>query len=156
MKIPLTDFQVECVGTILDLVEDKPWLPPSYVMAHVRIESGWDPAVKAGDFATTGSVGLMQVAAATLGDMIRDGLIDPSQADQTVAANSLAAGIAYLDWCRGYLMKAWGFKQTIKYMPVGCAFNIGVGNILKGIRPVRYWVKWLAAQPDYAFVDGGR
>ena len=42
------------------------WLPVSFVMAHIQIKSGFDPSIKASDFATTGSVGLMQVEAATV------------------------------------------------------------------------------------------
>lgn len=153
MSFPLTDFQVECLGTIHGLVADKPWLPPSYVMAHVRIESGWKPTIKAADYDTTGSVGLMQVSAPTVADMVRDGLIGTASYDQTVPENSLAAGIAYLGWCRGFLMQAWGFRKSILYHPVCEAYNEGPGNVLKGILDNRYFLKWAYAQQCYAFVD---
>ena len=147
MSFPLTDFQMECLGTIRALVADKPWLPASYVMAHVRIESGWDPTIEAGDYAATGSVGLMQVTAATA----RQFGYDP--AEQTDPVKSLAAGIAYIDWARTYLMKAWGFKETILYHPVCISYNQGVGNTVRGNQDPRYFLKWGAAQQGYAFVD---
>lgn len=148
MSFPLTDLQTACLGTIRGLVADKPWLPASYVMAHVRIESGWDPAIKAGDYATTGSIGLMQVTTATA-KMLG---FDPATQDDP--AQSLACGVAVLAWCRDYLMKAWGFRQTISYHPVCEAYNQGVGNTVKGQHFAdRYWLKWAAAQQGYAFVD---
>ena len=145
MSFPLSDFQVTCLVTIRDLVKDLPWLPPSYVMAHVRIESGWDPGIQSSD--GLGSVGLMQLLPATAGQMG----FDP--AGQGDPAQSLAAGIAYLAWLRRELMRAWGFQETILYRPICVAYNEGPGNVLRGRRDERYWLKWAAAQQGYAFVD---
>jgi hypothetical protein len=39
-------------------------------MAHVEIESGFDPTIKTGDFDKTGSIGLMQVTAETARETI--------------------------------------------------------------------------------------
>lgn len=151
MSFPLTLVQMECLPIIRGLVADKPWLPASYVMAHVRIESGWDPSITSSD--GLGSIGLMQVLPATVQDMIRDGFIDPSMADQSVAANSLATGIAYLDWGRAYLMHAWHFTSTILYHPVCLGFNEGYGAVVQGRVDSRYFLKWASAQQGYAFVD---
>lgn len=153
MSFPLTDFQMKCLATIRDLVVDKTWLPPSYVMAHVSIESGWDPTIKASDFSKTGSEGLMQVEAATVQQMIDEGFITSAQLDQTVPENSLAAGVAYIGWARAFLMKAWGFHDTLSYVPLCSAYNIGVGNVLKGLRNERYYLKWAAKQQNFAFVS---
>lgn len=145
MSFPLSTFQIACLGTIRGLAKDLPWLPASYVMAHVRIESGWEPAVVSSD--GRGSVGLMQVLPATAKEMGFDpaGQADPEQ--------SLAAGIAYLAWLRRELMEAWGFKETILYRPICVAYNEGPGNVLRGRKDERYWLKWAAAQQGYAFVD---
>ena len=126
MSFPLTDFQLQCLGTIRALVADKPWLPASYVMAHVRIESGWDPTIVSTD--GLGSVGLMQLLPSTAKEMGYD------PAEQSDPAKSLGAGVAYLGWCRQYLMKAWGFTETISYHPICESYNQGVGNTLRGIR----------------------
>lgn len=151
MQIPLTPFQILMLLTIRQLVAALPWLPPSYVMAHVRIESGWDPTAVSSD--GRGSVGLMQVLPATAQQMLAEGRITAAQADQSSPANSLAAGIAYLDWCRSYLMKAWGFGHTIAYHPVCEAYNEGVGNVAAGHLDNNYYLKWSVAQLGYSFVD---
>lgn len=148
--MPLTPFQMECLPIIQNLVDGIPWLPTSYIMAHVRIESGWKAEVKASDYETTGSLGLMQVTKATA-EMLGFG-----GQDQTVPMISLATGIAAIKWSRSYLMKKWGFKDTILYHPVCEAYNEGVGNVLRGRKDSNYYLKWCAAQVGYAFVDGGK
>lgn len=159
MKIPLTDFQLQCLDMINALVagDAMQWLLPSYVMAHVRIESGWDPAIKASDFAKTGSIGLMQVSTSTLSDRVADGSITKEQAaDQTDPANSLSAGIAQLAWSRRYLLRAWGLSEVL-YHPVCEAYNEGVGNVVDGKHFAdRYFLKWATAQLGYSFVDTER
>lgn len=147
MRFPLTPFQLQCLSVIRNLVAGKPWLPPSYVMAHVRIESGWDPSIKGSDYAATGSVGLMQVTAPVVKDRGYDGM------DQTDPGVSLSTGVAQLVWCRAYLMKAWNFQHSILYHPVCEAYNEGVGNVVRGRDDSRYWLKWSAAQMGYSFVD---
>ena len=145
---PLTNFQAQCLTWIEPLIADKPWLPPSYIMAHVRIESGWDPSIKASDFASTGSVGLMQVSTPAIDQV---GAIGQDQTDPQV---SLATGIAYIAWLRSFLMFRWGFKDSILYRPVCMAYNEGPGSVLNGRRDNVYYLKWAAAQQGYAFVDG--
>lgn len=151
MQIPLTTFQMMMLPTIRQLVAGKAWLPVSYVMAHVRIESGWNPTIVSTD--GEGSVGLMQVVPGTVQQMLADGLITAAQVDQTGPANSLATGIAYIGWCRAYLMHAWGFGNSILYHPVCEAYNEGVGNVVAGRLDDTYFLKWSAAQASYAFVD---
>lgn len=148
--LPLTPIQLQCLPIIQDLVADLSWLPPSYVMAHVRIESGWDPTILAGDYASTGSVGLMQVTAATATQM------GFSAADQQKPDVSLATGVAYIKWLRTYLMRKWGFTQSILYHPICEAYNEGPGNVVKGRQDPNYYLKWSAAQMGYSFVDGGK
>lgn len=150
MQVPLTTFQQMMIPTIRGMVAGKPWLPISYVMAHVRIESGWNPGIVSTD--GLGSIGLMQVLPATVQQMIDEGFIPVTKADQTAPANSLATGIAYIEWCRTYLMHAWGFG-TVLYHPVCEAYNEGVGSVVDGRTDPRYWWKWSIAQQGYAFVD---
>lgn len=151
MQIPLTTFQQMMLPTIRQMVADKPWLPVSYVMAHARIESGWNPTIVSTD--GRGSIGLMQVLPATVQQMIDEGLLPATKADQTAPANSLATGIAYLGWCRSYLMRVWGFQNTIAYAPVCRSYNEGVGNVTAGRPDDAYYLKWSSAQCGYAFVD---
>lgn len=146
MSFPLTPLQLQCLPIVRGLVADKPWLPVSYVFAHVRIESGWEPAVKGGDYATTGSVGLMQVTARTAADRGFGGQ------DQTDPAVSLAAGIAQLAWGRAFLLRKWGY-DSVKYHPVGVGYNEGYEAVIEGRRDEPYWLKWAAAQQSCAFID---
>lgn len=127
------------------------WLPISYVMAHVRIESGFDPTVKAADFARTGSIGLMQVEATTASEV---GVRWPAAKitlAQTDPYTSLVTGMLYLRTCRDYLLPI--FKAPLLYRHVCVAYNEGPGNAGKGIADQAYWYKWLSAQQGYAFLD---
>src|SRR5215469_7693798 len=98
MQFPLTPLQLRVLPYVRQLVSGHGWCEPSYVFASCRIESGWRPSVASSD--GRGSVGLMQVLPSTVQQMIDEGYIDQSQRDQTVPANSLAVGVAYLDWIR--------------------------------------------------------
>jgi soluble lytic murein transglycosylase-like protein len=155
---PLTPIQLSSLATIRATIARygiEAWLYPSYVMAHCRIESGWDPTIRARDYATTGSVGLMQVERATVEQLIHDYGLPATAIDQTVPENSLLLGIAALKWTRQYLMNRWGFQKTILYKPVCEAYNEGVGNVIKGRKDEAYYLKWTYAQQCYGFVDGG-
>jgi len=153
MRPALTDYQMSLLPVVRSLIAGKSWLPPSYVFAHVRIESGWNPTIKASDYARTGSVGLMQVSSADVQQMVAEGYIPAEESVQTIAINSLATGIAYIGWCREFLMNRWGFHQSIAYHPVCEAYNEGVGNVVRGIRDDAYWLKWSYAQMGYSFID---
>ena len=134
------------------------WLPISFVMAHIEIESGFDPNIKAGDFATTGSVGLMQVAAPTASDVSK---AYPKLAGVVYDANkhllqshpytSICTGMLYLHTCREYLLPI--FKAPLSYAHVAMAYNEGPGNAGKGVADDAYYYKWLSAQQRFAFLD---
>ena len=151
---PLTPIQFQCLTWIKQIIKERDllWLKPSYVMAHVRIESGWDPTIKASDYATTGSIGLMQVTAATAADMAQKYKL--GTLDQTSPYDSLLTGAMVLADYRVYLMQKWGFRTSILYRPVCVAYNEGPGNVLKGQPDTAYWLKWNASQHGYSFVDG--
>jgi soluble lytic murein transglycosylase-like protein len=125
------------------------WLPISYVMAHVQIESGFDPTIKASDFATTGSVGLMQVTVATAGDIhIRYPQLG---VDQTDPYTSIAYGMIDLHDCKQYLR----YMANLPYMLICMAYNVGEGAVSRGVRDWPYYYKWLSCQPAWAFLDNG-
>lgn len=157
MSFPLTALQMQCLPIVRGLVANKldglgdPWLPPSYVFGHVTIESGWLPAVVSTD--GLDSIGLMQMQPGDVQQMIAQGYLDPSTADQTVPANSLASGIAYLTWGRADLMRRWNFQKTILYRPVCIGYNEGYAAAGMGEPDARYYLKWAAAQQKFAFVD---
>ena len=111
-------------------------------MAHIQIESGFDPSIKASDFATTGSVGLMQVAAPTLGDIKRDypAAANTLALSQTDPLASICAGMLYLRTCYNYLLPI--FKAPLAYRHVCVAYNEGPGNAGKGIADAAYYIKW--------------
>ena len=143
MSFPLTAFQLQCLPIVRSLVVDKPWLPASYVFAHVTIESGWESAVVSSD--GLGSIGLMQVLPSTASEFNGGNQADP--------ANSLKTGVAFLSWGRAYLMGRWGFKSSILYHPVCEGYNEGYGAVAEGRADSRYWLKWCAAQEGWAFLD---
>ena len=126
------------------------WLPVSYVMAHAEIESNFDAAVKASDFAKTGSEGLMQVEASTvtqLSKMYALVLLKP----QTDPYTSLVTGMLYLSWCKAYLLPI--FKAPLLYKHVAMAYNEGPGNAAKGVADEAYYLKWRSAQQRFSFLD---
>ena len=131
------------------------WLPLSYVMAHIEIESGFDPAVKAADFASTGSIGLMQVtrttAAETIAAFPAAGLGGP----QTDPYTSICTGMLYLATCRDYLLPI--FRAPLSYAHVCVAYNAGPGNAgrlsLHQALGNRYYFKWRSAQARFAMLD---
>ena len=134
------------------------WLPVSYVMAHIEIESGFDPNIKASDFATTGSVGLMQVASPTVGDVSKawpnlPGVMYDSNQKmvQTDPYTSICTGMLYLHTCKEYLLPI--FYAPLSYRHIAMAYNEGPGNAGRGIADDAYYYKWLSAQQRFAFLD---
>lgn len=167
MTTKLTAAEVTCAALIqrIRLAPGVPtfWLPISYVMAHAEIESGFDPAIQASDYAATGSVGLMQVAAETAketltayGPALRSaGLIDTGPTNQADALTSLATGMLYLRVCYDYLLPI--FKAPLAYAHVAVGYNAGPGNAahmqVQEALANRYYLKWLSAQQRFAALD---
>jgi soluble lytic murein transglycosylase-like protein len=153
----LTTFQSQTASMIqqIRLAPGIPtfWLPISYVMAHVQIESGFDPAIYAGDYATTGSVGLMQVEAATAGEVQRRWpSAFPSPAlPQTDPYTSLLTGMLYLRECYDYLLPI--FHAPLTYRHVCMAYNEGPGNAGRGVAAAAYYYKWRSSQEEFVFLD---
>lgn len=150
----MTPLQQECLGTIRRLIAADPryaggWLKPSFVMAHAEVESAWQPAIKAADFATTGSVGLMQVTVATLA------MVGMAGKDQTVPSNSIEAGMRDIAWCRHALVQHFGAASSeTAYCPyIVAGYNEGIGNVFKGYRDLAYVDRWRPVQAQWAFVD---
>jgi soluble lytic murein transglycosylase-like protein len=160
MKI--TKFQSQ-VAAMIQQVREAPgiptfWLPVSYVMAHVEIESGFDPNIYAGDYQTTGSAGLMQVERATAGDIQREyahlanvALNSDGSLNQLDAYTSIVTGMLYLRTCYNYLLPI--FKAPLAYRHVCMAYNEGPGNAGKGIQDTSYYYKWLSAQVGFSALD---
>ncbi|HUN95489.1 MAG TPA: lytic transglycosylase domain-containing protein [Bradyrhizobium sp.] len=153
MKLTTTQAKI---AALIEQVRQAPgiptaWLPVSYVMAHVRIESGFDATVKAGDFATTGSVGLMQVEATTARQVAAQYPAAKLTLAQTDPYTSLCTGMLYLRDCYDYLLPV--FDAPLLYRHVCVAYNEGPGNAAKGIADSAYYYKWYSAQQDFAFLD---
>lgn len=133
------------VLALVQVVRRPAWLPASYVMAHAQIESTFDPLAVAGDFDSTGSLGLMQVEAATAKQMGIKG-------DQRDPDVSLRTGIAYIAWLHAFL-QAHDIDVTDYAGTIAEAYNEGCGNRAKGRRDPAYAAKWTAAQKEWAHVD---
>lgn len=152
----LTQFQSQ-VAALIQQVREAPgiptfWLPISYVMAHVQIESGFDPSVYASDYATTGSVGLMQVARATAADVYKAWpRAFGSTPDQKDPLTSLTTGMLYLRTCYDYLLPI--FQAPLAYKHVCMAYNEGPGNAGRGVADLGYYYKWRSAQQAFAYLD---
>jgi len=151
----LTQYQAQ-VASLIQSIRQQPgiptaWLPISYVMAHVEIESGFDPAIQARDFATTGSVGLMQVRASTAEGVYKMYPTLDWSKGQADARTSLLTGMLYLRICRNAVLPTFG--NPLLYRHVCMAYNEGPGNVIDGRDDSAYWFKWLSAQPRYAALD---
>jgi hypothetical protein len=84
------------------------------------------------------SFGLMQVLASTARDR---GFPDPEALYDPVIG--LRAGILHADWGRDFLRQRLGGEPS-RAQWVG-AYNMGVGNVLRGRLPLGYIQKWEAA-----------
>lgn len=137
------------------------WLPVSFVMAHVEIESGFDPAVHAADYAATGSIGLMQPAAATAEETLAKyaAAIAASRLavddDMTDPLSNLVVGMLYLTSCRDLLLPVFG--RPLAYCHVAVGYNAGPGRAermsLAQAMGFIYYIDWVSAQRNYAFLD---
>ncbi len=151
----LTQTQAR-IAALIQQVREAPgiptfWLPISTVMAHVQIESGFDASIEAADFPTTGSVGLMQVEAATAAEVAAQYPAAKLVLPQTDALTSLTAGMLYLRDCYDYLLPIFG--APLLYRHVCVAYNEGPGNAAKGVADFAYYYKWYSAQQLYAYLD---
>lgn len=151
----MTPLQQQCLSIIRVQIADDfryegGWLKPSYVMAHIEIESTWNPTVKAADYATTGSIGLMQVTRATA---IAVGM-GPGH-DQTTPANSIIAGMRDIAINHHALAQHYGADSPNAAYDPCCvaAYNEGIGNVFHGYQDEAYVDKWRTAQQNWAFVD---
>ena len=147
----MTPLQAECLAYIQFLLAGELYnlgtlYNSSGVMAHIQIESSWDPEV--GDHVDSfGSAGLMQVLPSTATQMgVHGSMLDP--------ANSIRAGMLYLDNCRKilghYRAKAGG---VLTAQDVAAAYNEGPGNVMRGRQDMHYVDAWEAAQHEWAYVD---
>ena len=147
----MTPLQTECLAYIQFLLAGELYnlgtlYNSSGVMAHIQIESSWDPEV--GDHVDSfGSAGLMQVLPSTATQMgVHGSMLDP--------ANSIRAGMLYLDNCRKilgrYRAKAGG---VLTAQDVAAAYNEGPGNVMRGRQDMHYVDAWEAAQREWAYVD---
>lgn len=151
----LTQIQAQ-IAALIQQIRDAPgiptaWLPISYVMAHVQIESGFDASIEAADFAATGSVGLMQVEAATAAQVAGQYQAAKIVLPQTDAWTSLCTGMLYLRDCYDYLLPVFG--APLLYRHVCVAYNEGPGNAANGLADSAYFYKWFSAQQIYAYLD---
>jgi soluble lytic murein transglycosylase-like protein len=148
---PLTPIQKECLGFIQQILGSSvhlSWIRPSWIMALIRIESGWQPLVVN---ATGRQDGLMQVIPATASSMEMQYRL-PSDLPQTDVFTSINTGTHYVDYCGRYLLRAFG-TPTIPLGAVIESYNEGPGAVLAGRMVSNYYLKWAAAQQSYAFVD---
>lgn len=150
---PLTAYQVQCLSWIDQVLVAFPhfsWLDPSYVMAHIRIESGFDPLVVNN---TGRQDGLMQVIPSTAAQMGEAG-------PQTDPLTSIRTGMKYLDYCLRTIVADWdaryGNVTSIALSAVVEAYNEGPAAVEAGKQDTRYWTKWAAAQTIIAAQINGR
>jgi len=147
----MTPLQADCLAYIQFLLAGEikalaALYQPSGVMAHIQIESSWEPEV--GDHVDSfGSAGLMQVLPSTAIQMgVTGSMLDPQ--------NSIRAGMLYLNNCRTilghYRAKAGG---VLTIQDVVAAYNEGPGNVMRGRADPHYVDEWEAAQKQWAYVD---
>jgi len=149
----LSSFQIQCLEWINGIIHSNSmpnfaWLKPSWVMASIRIESGWNPTVVN---ATGREDGLMQVIPGTVSQMAAQyGL--GSLLPQTDPQTSILCGMCYLDYGARYLTQKW----MVHSIPLSAdieAYNEGVAAAAAGKMVPTYWMKWAFAQQGYNYVD---
>lgn len=148
---PITQLQADCLAFIHFLLNGElqslgALYKPSGIMAHIEIESSWQPEV--GDHVDSfGSAGLMQVLPATAIQMgVRGSMLLPQ--------NSILAGMRYLENCRKILSHYHiSHGGSLQITDVVAAYNEGPGNVMKGRQDPHYVAAWEAAQKRWAYVD---
>ena len=145
MSVGLSSSQRTYFALINQILVDHPkwtYLDPAWGLTFVEIESGGDPTVKASDYATTGSIGLMQVTSATAAQMASAyGIPKGPQTDPML---SLQSGYAYLDYSARDIIK----KRNVKSLPLWDlieAYNEGYGGEEAGRHVPRYLAEFQAA-----------
>jgi|HubBroStandDraft_4_1064222.scaffolds.fasta_scaffold31230_2 hypothetical protein len=143
----MTELQAECLCFIQFLfaseLKDLAVLyKPSGIMAHIEIESDWNPNIgdDTGDGAN--SAGLMQLIPETARSVGVTG-------SQLIPPNSILSGMRYLDMCR----KILGHYGKADLPHVVASYNEGPGNALKNLMDPHYWNAWSVAQKKWAYVD---
>jgi len=124
------------------------WVKPSWIMAEVAIESGFDPLVVN---ATGRQDGLLQVIPGTVAEVVHDyalGSVEPQTDPQT----SLEVGTLYFNTCARKIIAARG-TRSLYLEEVAEAYNQGWAGFLAGKRNQRYGLKMIAQQALWAFVD---
>lgn len=142
--IQMTALQRSALGIIKDILHNHGafqggWLKPSYVMAHIEIESSWHPVVHSAD--GLGSVGLMQVLPSTASGVGMAGK------DQSDPATSILTGMLYIAECHRLLAPR-------PYDPfIVIAYNAGPMRAMRGFSDPLYLTAWRGAQHKWSFVD---
>ncbi len=148
----LSPFQMECLGWINGIIAARSgfaWFKPSWVMATIRIESGWNPLVVNEPGRQDG---LMQVIPSTVAEMVARyqlGAIRPQTDPQT----SIETGMCFLDFGARELERKW----MVHSIPLSAdieAYNEGIAAAAAGRMVTPYWLKWAFAQQGYAYLDG--
>jgi soluble lytic murein transglycosylase-like protein len=151
----LDKFQNQCAIWIQQIREapgiHTMWLPVSYVMAHIQIESRFDPNVKASDYNTTGSVGLMQVTKSTARYMAKCYPLMHITKPQTDPYTSILTGMLDLYNAKQSLIRDFG--EDVEYKYICMAYNEGAGNVIRGVADERYYNDWSAAQKGFVSLD---
>lgn len=143
-------YQIQVLAIIkATLASRSSWayIKPSWIMAHIQVESGFQPLVVNGDGRQDG---LMQVIPSTVEQMQVQytlGQLPP----QTDPATSILCGICYWDWAARYLFAAW--KEPPPLSAVVMAYNEGAAAAAEGRMVPAYWDDWIAAQQIFA-ADG--
>lgn len=165
MSTKLTPPQILC-ASLIQQVRAAPavptaWLTVSDVMAHIQIESGFQPAVKASDYATTGSVGLLQPTRVTAASILMlyakeikaSGL--PVKSDMTDPLSNIVVGMLTLYDLKGPLGRRFGNPLSYCHLAVG--FNAGqaAAERLSYAQACAfpYYIKWASVHPTYEFLD---
>lgn len=139
---PLTAAQTTDLALIRKIFGENPhlaYIDEVWVMAHCRVESGFNAAAVGG----SGSLGLLQVIPSTALQMGEAG----SQLDPET---SLRTGIKYMDFCARDIIRVWSAKyggniNSVARSAVVEAFNEGQAAVEAGKRDDIYWYKVYAA-----------
>lgn len=143
----MTEFQAECLCYIQflfasELKDLAALYKPSGIMAHIEIESDWNPNIGDDTGDDAGSAGLMQLIPETAASVGVHG-------SQLTPPNSILSGMRYLDMCR----KILGHYGKADLPHVVASYNEGPGNALKNLMDPHYWNAWSAAQKKWAYAD---
>jgi hypothetical protein len=146
----LTPFQTQCLAFIENELKAEPayaaWMKPSYLMALIQEESGWNKDILSAD--GLGSIGLMQPLPATAREAATEAGITGSMHDPS-------ANIRVGMWCfhQKHRFLAARLPRPLQLDDVVAAYNEGEGNVLKGRADQSYVDRFHRYQAVFAFVD---